>query len=132
MISDKISMVGGKFLSQWSARMAQAKGNEVKRVNTPFSGVNMIFLGDFGQLCPVRQSALYGYKVVKSPGMEVSQNKHGASLLKGALLWHLVCMVVILKRNQCQKEDPVYVPLLSCVRVGQCSILGVGSDVEIL
>ena len=115
MISGKISMVGSKFLSQWSARIAQAKGNKVKRANTPFNGVNMIFLGDFGQLCLVRQSALYGYKVVKSLGMEVSQDEHGASLLKGALLWHLVCTVVILKRNQHQKEDPMYAALLSHV-----------------
>ena len=51
-------------------------------------------------------------------------------------LWRIVQTVVVLTKNQRQREDPVYAELLSRVRVGECKALPVEknrpSDVDIL
>ncbi len=134
MIADEISMVGGRFMSQWSTRIQQAKGDEGVLAELPFGGVNMIFLGDFGQLRPVKQAALYSYRLVSSPGLEACRDERGVSALMGAYLWRSVQTVVMLRRNQRQSEDPEYAALLSRVRVGQCvtNTPGVRSDIEVL
>ena len=120
MISDEQSMIGGRFMSQWSNRMAQAKGDERGFADAPFGGVNMIFLGDFGQLRPVAQAPLYSYKLVRSPRIGACSDEKGVSALKGAYLWRCVETVVLLRKNQRQQGDNVYADLLSRVRLGQC------------
>ena len=39
MISDEQSMIGRHFMSQWSNRMAQAKGDDREYADAPFGGV---------------------------------------------------------------------------------------------
>jgi hypothetical protein len=58
-------MVSAKFSSQISDRLRQAKGEDQVASHLPFGGVNVLFTGDFGQLKPVRQSALYAHNLVK-------------------------------------------------------------------
>ncbi len=134
MIADEISMVGGRFMSQWSQRMQQAKGDEGVLSELPFGGVNMIFLGDFGQLRPVKQGALYSYKLIRTPGFEACRDDRGVSALMGAYLWRCVRAVVLLRKNQRQSEDGEYAALLGRVRVGQCGVneLDGQNDVDVL
>ena len=119
-IIDEVSMIGAKFLSEISSRLQEAKGVQGEAALEPFGGVHVIFTGDFGQLRPVSAMSLYDHKLVKNPGLQVGQTIQGVNSLKGVYLWRLVRTVVVLTKNQRQKEDPVYADLLSRVRVGQC------------
>ncbi|KAF8123177.1 hypothetical protein EV363DRAFT_1100578, partial [Boletus edulis] len=84
----------------------------------PFGGVNVIFAGDFGQLPPVGQRALYSRVKCHS----VSNPKVQADVF-GRLLWLSVDDVVKLVQvmRQSGEENQLFVELLTRLRLGKCT-----------
>ena len=121
LVLDEVSMIGASFLSMLNARLQRAKGTSELLHDSPFGGVNIVFTGDFGQLRPVRESALYSHKLVNDPDLSQCRNKRAVSSLMGVYLWRLVTTVVLLKQNQRQSGDKAYASLLGRVRAGECS-----------
>lgn len=119
VIIDEVSMVGAALLQQISARLQHAKGGTADAEDLPFGGVNVIFTGDFGQLKPVGEYALYNHDLVRHPSMSSALRLEGMNALKGVYLWRLVHTVVLLKKNQRQSGDERYAALLSRVRTGE-------------
>ncbi|KAG1761127.1 hypothetical protein EV702DRAFT_1207467 [Suillus placidus] len=128
-----------ELLSQVSERICQAKSWDESARDKPYSGVNVIFSGDFGQLPPPKLNALYSYKLVKRLAPATTQKTGGQSALHGAFLWRQVDTVVELHQNWRAKEDPLFVEMLSRTRVGQARRFAVrvgqmthASDYEVL
>lgn len=119
VIIDEVSMVGAALLQLISARLQHAKGGTTDAEDLPFGGINVIFTGDFGQLKPVGEHALYNHDLVRHPSMSSALRIEGMNALKGVYLWRLVRTVVLLKRNQRQSGDEAYAALLSRVRTGE-------------
>lgn len=119
LIIDEVSMISASLLTDISIRLQHAKGALAVAEDTPFGGVNVIFLGDFGQLKPVGGVSLYSHRYTKHPDVADAQKASAVSALKGVYLWRVVVSkVVILRRNQRQSTDPAYSALLSRVREG--------------
>ncbi|KAG1732741.1 hypothetical protein EDB19DRAFT_1640062 [Suillus lakei] len=76
-----------ELLSQVSQCISQAKSWDESAHDKPFGNVNVIFTGDFGQLCPLKSNALYSYKLVKKLAPATMQTIKGQSALHGAFLW---------------------------------------------
>ena len=93
---DEISMVSCHDMYKISAQLARVMNEYVK----PFGGQNIIFSGDFAQLKPVRQRALYNHAVGTHAhsGMSI----HGQEEAIGKSLWHQITTVVILRQNMRQ------------------------------
>ena len=72
LIVDEMSMIGHKMLSWLDNRLRAGTGNQ----NKPFGGISVILLGDFGQLAPMGDRALY----VSGNGSIISD--HGHSLCR--------------------------------------------------
>ena len=92
-------MVSSNTLSQIERRLSSIRGNTL-----PFGGLNVILLGDFFQLRPVR-----GRFVFSSP------------------LWHHFTPY-FLDQNVRQLRDPQYAELLTRARIGQLSV----EDIDLL
>ena len=120
LVLDEVSMIGASFLSLLNARLQHAKGTNEAAHDSPFGGINIVFTGDFGQLRPVRESALYSHKLVNNPDLAQCRNKAAVGSLMGVYLWRLVTTVVLLKHNQRQSGDRTYADLLGRVRTGEC------------
>ncbi|KAF5316214.1 hypothetical protein D9619_006531 [Psilocybe cf. subviscida] len=120
LIIDEVSMIGARFLSQVSNRIREAKYHHPESCSQPFGGVNVIFMGDFGQLKPPIQSSLYAHSIVKTPAFRTASSVDGISAMNGALLWRQVTKVIELVRNQRQSQDPDYANFLSRIRLGRC------------
>lgn len=118
LVIDEISMVGSLFLSQFSSRLKQAMSDDDVASAQPFGGVNVIFMGDFGQLKPPRQLSLFAYQLVNSPSFEESRHVDGINAMNGAFLWRQVNVVVKLTRNLRHQEDPDYAGFLERIRLG--------------
>ena len=74
IIIDEVSMVGNKMLAKIDQRLKEITGN----TNIHFGGVSILFLGDFNQLRPVKES--YIFQVIKSDDL---------SILAGNTLWSI-------------------------------------------
>jgi len=120
LIIDEVSMVGARFLSLLSSWMRIAKGDDASSGNKPFGGVNVIFMGDFGQLKPPKQYALYLNELVQNQSFAESRNEKGISAMNGAFLWRQVDIIIELVKNQCHAEDVHYAEFLSRLRIGEC------------
>lgn len=101
---DEVSVIGRKMMVSIHKALCAAKGNDL-----PFGGMNIIFAGDFGQLPPVAQSALYK----RSIGRKVSDPGVQADVF-GRLLWLSVNVVVLLvdSMRQAGEENKRFVELL--------------------
>lgn len=121
LIVDEVSMIGAHLLDKISDRLRQAKGDEYYTDDVPFGGLNIIFTGDFGQLEPVKQKALYAFDLVDKPQYSGGSNNFHVRSLYGAYLWRKVNTVVTLTKNQRQKNDPWYTEFLARLRVGNCT-----------
>ena len=120
LIIDEISMVSAGLMSQISSRLQHAKGRSALAEDRPFGGINVIFLGDFGQLKPVRGAALYAHKYNRQPTAQDASNKAALAAMKGIYIWrNLVKTVVVLRKNQRQRDDHDYSALLDRIRRGQ-------------
>ncbi len=121
LIIDEVSMLSATTLAEISLRLQHAKGVSGLVEDIPFGGVNVIFLGDFGQLRPVCGAPLYSHDFAKHPRLQDAASIRGVEALKGVYLWQkLVTTVVILRTNQRQSADSDYASLLTRVREGHC------------
>jgi ATP-dependent DNA helicase PIF1 len=100
LIVDEISMMDSLVLMKLNTNLCEIKSN----MNRTFGGVNVIFLGDFLQLPSVRKLDLY---------------KNMRSHPYGRILWRSLNMVVILKQQMRQSDDPRYATLLRNLRLRQ-------------
>ncbi len=119
LIIDEISMISASLLAAISSRLQHAKGRSALAEDRPFGGVNVIFLGDFGQLRPVSSPSLYSHRFINAPTVQDAQNKSALAAFKGVYLWRSVVSVVMLRKNQRQRNDAPYSNLLSRVREGR-------------
>ena len=99
LVIDEISMVSSNMLGQIDKRLATIKDN-----NLPFGNMNLIVIGDFFQLRPVR-----GKFAFCSP------------------LWQNF-QPLFLDENVRQIKDPIYAHLLNRARIGQLS----SEDIDLL
>jgi hypothetical protein len=109
MVIDEVSMLNCKVIELLHRQLATAKANP----ELPFSGVNLIFLGDFLQLPAVRSSDVY-----------VNDRQYRL----GHQLWRSLNAVVILREQMRQAGDPLYAGILSRVRLR----IPTDDDIEIL
>ncbi|KAF5331108.1 hypothetical protein D9619_005958 [Psilocybe cf. subviscida] len=121
LIIDEVSMIGARFLSQFSNRLREARYHYPESCSKPFGGMNVIFMGDFGQLKPPAQTCLYAHSVIKNPTFRTSSSVQGIDAMNGVLLWREVTQVITLIKNQRQAGDLTYAAFLSRIRVGSCS-----------
>lgn len=120
LIIDEISLVSARLLCDISKRLCLAKSADPVAATKPFGGVNIIFLGDFGQLKPVNVYALFSHELVQKLRPNIAEMELGQTALYGAFLWRLVDTVVELKKNWQAIGDPAFVNLLNRVRSGDC------------
>jgi ATP-dependent DNA helicase PIF1 len=118
LIIDKISLVSARLLSDVSQQLCLTKSADHETATKPFSGINVVMTGDFGQLKPVKDQALFSYQLVGRLQPNVVDMVAGQSALHGAYLWRQVNKVVELRQNWCAHTDPAFVALLGCVRLG--------------
>ncbi|KAF8123345.1 hypothetical protein EV363DRAFT_1106481, partial [Boletus edulis] len=106
-------VIGHRLLVSIHEALCIAKGNDL-----PFGGVNIIFAGDFTQLPPVAQSALYA----RVKGNNISCSKTQLDMF-GKVLWLSVSVVVFLTENMRQATDKnrPFVSLLGRLREGKCT-----------
>lgn len=131
LVLDEVSMISAKFLSQISDRLRQAKGEDQIASHVPFGGLNIIFTGDFGQLKPVRQPAVYAHRLIKKPTFAECRDGDGVSSLNGAFLWRQVSVVVKLTKNVRQQNDHLYAEFLSRLRLGECRVGAADMEADI-
>jgi ElaB/YqjD/DUF883 family membrane-anchored ribosome-binding protein len=105
LIIDEISMLGKSALYWVDQRLRQATCK-----NELFGGVSVLFFGDFGQLFPVRDTAMFLNEV------------HDNSVEKSAatFLYQSFADVVILDENL-RAKDPVFKDMLLRIRNGVCT-----------
>ena len=106
---DEVSMSGCGTLQEVSIKLADAKSTKV-----PFGGVDMIFAGDFYQLPPNTNDALY-----KAPSVakNINLTKAGAGFLKFQELTH-----VIILRHQHRMKDKAYRDMVQRFRHGKSTV----------
>ncbi|KAF5327481.1 hypothetical protein D9619_005136 [Psilocybe cf. subviscida] len=121
LIIDEVSMIGARFLSLFSNRLREARYHDPERCSTPFGGVSVIFMGDFGQLKPPAQVCLYAHSIISNPSFKLGSSVEGIDTMNGVLLWRQVTQVVTLQQNQRQAEDSEYAAYLLRIRLGACS-----------
>jgi len=116
---DKVSMLSCREIYLISARLAQILNNP----DMPFSGMNMIFTGNFTQLPPAiggEHTLLYSRTVGRNPTLLYDQQ---AAI--GKVLWHQVTTVVILRQNMRQHtesvEDAQFYEALTNMRYKVCT-----------
>lgn len=117
-IIDEVSMISALLMSQISCRLAAAKSWDPDTKYKPFGGLNMIFLGDMGQLRPVKALSMFSHVLVEKLIPSITQTLDGQSALHGAYLWRSIDKVVLLKKNMRSIRDPKYTALLERVRLG--------------
>lgn len=135
LIVDEVSMISAIFMAQASERMRMGKASSAVP-GRPFGGVNVIFMGDFGQLKPVSQKSLFADDLVRDVDDSVGQTVDGQRSIHGASIWRQITSVVKLEKNWRQDTDPVYAGIVGRVHLGQGSVRRRGhhtkSDYELL
>ena len=113
---DEVSMIGGRFLTQISEALTEAKGN-----TNAFGNINIIFAGDFAQLGPVGDSRLFSH--VDTGNIAQSNSIQGQKIMFGKLLWLSITTVVILTEimRQSGPENMPFIQSLSHLRTGNCT-----------
>jgi hypothetical protein len=132
VILDEVSMIGQNLLTQFHARVKEAKSCQDDTI--PFAGLNIIFAGDFMQLPPVLDSPLYRpskvNKIVTSQ-MNESKRKRTPNFINaqmvmhtnGRELWLSVKHVIMLKKQMRQINDPSYAAILHNLRHGHLTTI---------
>ena len=102
IIIDEISMVSYKTMSFIHKRLTEIKGTDDTEVL--FGGLNVIAVGDFFQLPPVRDKFVF----------EDGRGYHQGS----THLWRDEFKLIELTQNMRQRGDTEYSEILNCVRIG--------------
>ncbi|KAJ7286217.1 hypothetical protein C8J57DRAFT_1216440 [Mycena rebaudengoi] len=118
LIVDEISMISAELLTQICLRINQAKAGNLDEGVAMFGSINVIFLGDMGQLRPVRAKSVFAHDLVQDIIPNVLMTAAGQESVYGAWLWRMVTEVVILRKNWRALSDPEYTNLLARVRLG--------------
>ena len=110
LIIDEVSMIGCQLMLQIHEALCEAKEN-----SNLFSGINIIFVGDFAQLPPIGDTKLYSH--LKN---ERVRTIRGQKNVFGKLLWLSIDKVIILKDlvRQNIRQDPRFTNLLNRLQVG--------------
>ena len=113
---DEVSMIGCKMMHNISHALTEVKGK-----TEVFSGVNVIFVGDFAQLPPIGDVWLY--KDVDTTRVAARVTNWGQAKVLGRLLWLSVETVVILHEAMWQagSGNTAFVDLLQRLRSGVCT-----------
>jgi hypothetical protein len=120
MLIDEVSLCGAAKLDKLDRRLQQLKGNE-----HTFGGIGVIFAGDFHQLRPVNDTALYdgtyyeGSAQIKSPPGDPQAQTRSA---KGLATWsHCLNAAVHLQSQHRFKDDPYYGSVMERFSTNQIS-----------
>ena len=121
IIIDEVSMIGCRQLARISKALSRGKlvGSTI-----PFGGVDIIFLGDFIQFRPVKDTPLY------SSWSKLKKMKNSLSAIQmhlGAHFWSQLNNIILLT-EQMRCTDTVYLELLNRLREGKCT----ESDITLL
>jgi len=119
IVLDEVSMVDARLLNAMSTRARLGKGEDITVSGLPFAGLNVIFMGDLGQLKPPVEHSLYSHQIVNRPSFSES-NIRGQEAMNGIWLWRQVRHVVELVHNHRQASDSQYANFLKRLRVGSC------------
>ena len=116
---DEVSMLCCRDMYLISAQLARINNNP----QSPFSGLNVIFAGDFAQLPPAigqENASLYSRTIAINP-----KSLYDQEAAMGKALWHQVTTVVILWKNMRQKnespEDTKFCAALENMRYKACT-----------
>ena len=124
IIIDEVSMVGCRQLAKISRALSRGKlvGSTV-----PFGGVDIIFLGDFIQFPPVKDTPLYSGWSESNGVSKYSDSKgrfkHSESENQrrlGAHFWSQLNKIILLT-EQMRCTDLAYLELLNRLREGNCT-----------
>jgi hypothetical protein len=115
LVIDEISMMGQAGLGKVSSRLQRLLGSELS-----MGGLNVVFVGDFMQLPPVKDRPLY---LASTKELEIS----------GSEIWQAgVTQVIMLSQNNRSRGDPTHANLLSAIRNGKIRASGNDSEIVVL
>jgi hypothetical protein len=125
LILDEVSMLGCSKLVKISKALQKVKGNML-----PFGGLYVLFTGDFHQLPPVRDTALYHETTISD--ITASTSKTQQKLLEnrrqGFLLWQGITERTVLLTEHYRARDESVHSVLDRIRNGNAT----ASDMELL
>jgi hypothetical protein len=119
LVIDEVSMISAHFFNQVSEHLSKAKGWDPSSHEKPFGGVNLVIMGDIGQLPPINAALLFAHTLVDQLSPNITENSTGQGALNGAFWWRQLNKVVVLKKNLHAKNDNPFVNLLSRVCEGR-------------
>jgi hypothetical protein len=111
-------MVSADLLAQISARLNEGRAMQTQGADNMFGRINVILLGDMGQLRPVRAHSLFAHEMVRNVTANTRETCKGIDSLYGTWLWREFTKVVKLRKNYRAISDPEYTNLLARVRLG--------------
>ncbi|KAF5335144.1 hypothetical protein D9611_010826 [Ephemerocybe angulata] len=117
---DEVSMISAPFLASISSKLQLSQSDHPSNCLRIFGGINVIFLGDFFQLAPPKQSPVYAYKLVRNPSFVETRSSVGLDAISGAYLWRQITQVTILRQTKRHEGDKLLSKLLSVIRSRQC------------
>ncbi|KAF8133431.1 hypothetical protein EV363DRAFT_1162136, partial [Boletus edulis] len=79
---------------------------------------------------PVNDAALYSHSLVKHVMTNTRSSGKGQYALFGTSIWCQLMHVVELKKNHHAVNDPDFVEMLNCIRVGEASSTPFPSDYD--
>ena len=132
LIIDEVSMISANFFHQVSERIRKAKAWDPTSSGKPFGGVNLVIMGDIGQLPPINTASLFSHKLVNKIKANIAKTNLGQESLNGAFLWRQLNKVVELKSNIRAKHDQLFINLLARIRQGNAwNVIKGKTDVQI-
>jgi ATP-dependent DNA helicase PIF1 len=96
----------------------KAKAWETRGSEVLFGNVNLVVLGDLGQLKPVKAKSFFSHELVSKIPQNTAMSIDGQTSLMGAYIWHSIQNVIILRKNWRAQHDPKFINLLARVREG--------------
>lgn len=115
---DEVSMVGAELLNDISHNLSVAK-----ETSEDFGGISVVFAGDFCQLAPVQDTALYVPSTRTAHLASTSQTARGLAKTNGRGLWLQLKSAYLLKQQMRQsgESNTAFRDLLTRLRLGKCS-----------
>ncbi len=105
LIIDEISM-----LSSGTLDMVDAVCREVRNDDSPFGGLQTIFVGDFFQLPPISKN-----KIEKNPESSLFENSNGIFAYESSA-WERAKLIICYLSSQYRQDDEIFLSILSSIR----------------